>query len=237
MLRWKLLLLAVAVTALAPNAKAQRVNFQSPGPQIQSFHNQPVFSRPIMRPPALNFSTQRSFIASPRHFTPLPLPSAAPAGGPPNPSSILQPQPPTRFIFLNPFASFYTFFPDGSYRPWMYSQPGYLPYANPYADQYGSLSNGYSGYPEQWNNYSLPYSSLPNPSAQSSAPPMTTRTARRAHLMSPAQAAQSQPPLPSQVSVTLDGNPQLGPAFTHPLIVGSGQHTIVIGPRRAPAGR
>jgi hypothetical protein len=238
MLRWKLLLLAAMAGGLTVTAQAQRINFQSARSPVQPSHAQQAFPREAVRPPTMNFQMQRPFVASPRHITPFPSAAVFPAPSQFNPSSILRPQPPTRFIFMNPFRSFYPYSPYGSYLPWSYSGPGYLPYGNPYAYPYGSTPNGYGGYPGYGNNYGNPYAGMPpaitEPPTISSQPP-TVNMDQNAHLTSPADAAKRQPPLSSQVAVTLDGKSEPRPALTHPLIVGSGQHTLVIAPRPALA--
>ncbi len=231
MLRWTLIPLALAASALAVTAGAQRIRFQAAQPQARPYPEQPAFSPLIPRAPAMNFSFPHPFVANPQHPGPSPQPMLAPSESPFNPSSILKPQPPSRFIFMNPF---YPYSPYAFSYPWGYAGPGYLPYESPYNYPYDYSPYGYNGYSGFWNGYQGVSPALPEQTPQFSAPPTTENRIPRPRLTNPAFAMPGEPPLPSQVAVTLDGRRQPEPSFAHTLTIGSGKHTLVISPRKSP---
>ncbi len=238
MQQWKIIPFTLAAGALAAMACAQGVRFRVAAPPTQSFRGQAGFPRAESRLPSLGLASQPLSAPSPRHPTPLPQPGMASPTNGFNPSSILQPQPPTRFHFINPFNAFYPYSAYGSFYPWSYSAPGYLPYTNPYAYPYGNVPYGYESYPGYGNPYESPYSMQAPPQQpqlfRAGVPPRPGREERSNHSTKPARSGKNEVMAMPEASVLLDGKAEPESSMTHPLTVGSGLHTLVIRPRIAP---
>lgn len=233
MQRLRIISFMLAANAVATMAGAQMVRFHSGGPPRQSFRGQAGFPRAVTPYPLLRFSNPSPAVVSPRHPMPLPQPGVTSPSNGFNPSSILQPQPPSRFIFINPFYPSYPYGGYGGFYPWSYSTPSFLPYTNPYSYPYGNPLYGYGQYPEYGNSEQNPnfapepYS--PSPPAETPAMPGAGSQERSSRWKKPSNL-----PASSQATVILDGKAQPKSAMANPLTVGSGLHTIVIRPQKAP---